>query len=133
VALSLRLNPEERRAFPRIVIDRDILILQSDGSIVRARAYDLSPDGLKLVCDVATAQALRPPMDLDRPVRDFNHQVEFEIPLADGAGDIHAQCQVSYVKLMANKQVAVGLRFVEIIGGSRFRLERFIEESLEPR
>jgi len=122
---------ERSRKYPRIVVDRPAEMIPESGEIFRVRAYDISPDGVQLRCDPATAGRF----DVDGALADGGVKVHLRLalPVKEEVASIKMLGRLAWKKQLDQNEYAVGMRITEVMGGSAARLQRFIEQSLEPR
>ncbi len=123
---------EEKRLFPRINIDRRVLIRLLDGNIVYAIAHDISPDGLQIRCDRTTAHVLHPS---GKSITDDNApsvDIRLPLPLLEGLVALAARCTIRYFALISEEVVVFGLNFEKLTEEGSGFLDRFIVEAMEP-
>ncbi|MCI0591723.1 MAG: PilZ domain-containing protein [Gammaproteobacteria bacterium] len=110
---------EEKRRYPRIVIDRLIEIEQADGSVVSALAHDISPDGLQIRCDRDTAKTLNPSETQIEGDKGPEFKVRLSLPLQEGLVELGARCKTLYRAVIPGAEgVAFGMQFKEFEGDS---------------
>ena len=121
---------EEKRLFPRIDIDRRVLIRPLDGNIVYAIAHDISPDGLQIRCDRTTAHVLHPS---GKSLRDApSVDIGLPLPLQEGLVALTARCTIRYFALISEEVVVFWLNFEKLTEEGSGFLDRFIVEAMEP-
>ena len=123
---------EERRQYPRIVIDVPVQIQTQNEKSILADAYDISPDGLQIRCERLTARALHPS---GRSLSDGNGpqvDVTLYLPFPSGQLPLSARCKLFYVAVCPRGDIAFGLQFVKFEGSGSRTLSQFIEKSIEP-
>ena len=123
---------EDKRQYPRIVIDCPLTLLLAGAKVLKVQAYDISPGGIQICCDSDTVEQIYPSND------ELNKNVEsvfglsIVLPLEGRQAKIIVQCRVAYSTKTEDGNFALGLCFTQLKGESRKILNRFIEVSLEP-
>jgi hypothetical protein len=123
---------ECRRAHPRVKLRLPVQIGLSGGSVVCARIYNISPDGVQVRCDRATAARINPG---GRAVTEGNGQ---ELLLAvrlhhDGHMRSHVlRCRLSYMLPETEDDIIIGLNFQDLLPEQRAALDSVVGASLEP-
>ncbi|GAB6040224.1 PilZ domain-containing protein [Endothiovibrio diazotrophicus] len=108
----------ERRAAPRVPIDRRVGIVQSDGEVVYGRASDLSMGGVSVKC--------RHSADVGRAFDIF-----FQLDHGVRARRFEARAKVVYVHYIGNEHLhRLGMQFLEFKGDSREILSQFVSDRL---
>ena len=123
---------EEKRKYPRIVIDCPVtLVLPGAGPVV-ALAYDISPGGIQVRGDRNTARLVISGAGKlkNETGRDFD--VNFVLPLEGKQARILLRCKLVYVINLDPDVCVIGMQFTKIDGDSKKALKRFIEVSMEP-
>jgi hypothetical protein len=123
---------EGRRKYPRVVIDRPLYIHRPEGESLRAVAHDISPDGLKIVCDRETAKALHPSGKFIKKDEGPLVEVTFSLPLGQSSEEIGAACQLRYIEVIPDNKIAFGLKFKELKEDGEGVLSRYIAETMRP-
>jgi hypothetical protein len=103
-----------------------------DGSVREDIVYDISPAGMQLRCDAATAAIIHP---LDEPVGAYDLprvKVEMTLPVAEKNKLISVQCKLCFVRELPDRTISMGLQFEQFDGEVKEYFQKFIEESLEP-
>jgi len=123
---------EEKRKYPRIIVDCPVSMLLPGGREVEALAHDVSPGGLQLRSDKQTARILNAENEKLKqgPATDF--EVNFTLPLKDVQEKLQVKCKLAYMVKLEEDCYAMGLQFTNVEGNNRKILRRFIESSMEP-
>ena len=123
---------EEKRKYPRIKIDSSIDILYKNNEM-KARIYDLSPDGLQIRSDKAILQKINPDnltiTEENAPFLD----VTFILKLNEIQKKINALCKMHYSEELPNAEnenVICGLKFIDFEGDGLKYLDDFITEEM---
>ena len=123
---------KELRRFIRIAPGQPIPVRLPDGSVREDIVYDISPAGMQLRCDAATAGVIHP---LGEPLGPRNLprvKVEITLPVAGTNRLIFVQCKLCYVRELPDRTISMGLQFERFDGEVKQYFHKFIEESLEP-
>src|SRR3970282_1637448 len=100
---------EEKRKYPRIIVDCPVSMVLPNSKEVEAQAHDVSPGGLQLRSGTQTARIL-------------NAEQE----------KLQIRCKLAYTVKLEENYYAIGLQFTRVEGSNRKILRRFIESSMEP-
>lgn len=123
---------EEKRVYPRIVIDRPIAMVLSNGQALEALAHDISPGGIQVRCNLKAAQILKTEKENLGKKAALDFEVNFILPLEDKQVKVLIRCKPSYLVKLEDDAYAMGLQFTKVGEDSRKILKRFIEVSMEP-
>ncbi len=123
---------EDRREYPRIVIDTPVNILYKMQQL-EARIHDISPDGLQIRTDSESLEKINPGnenfTDTNAPLL----EVTFRIKLFEMDMRINALCEMYYsnpIEDDKDKDVACGLRFINFEGDGSLQIEAFITQEM---
>jgi hypothetical protein len=123
---------EDRREYPRIVVDSPVSILYKMQQL-EARIHDISPDGLQIRTDSESLEKINPGdeefTDTNAPLLD----VTFRIKLFEMDMRINALCEMYYSNSIEDdkdKDVACGLRFINFEGDGSLQVEAFITQEM---
>ncbi|MCI0400721.1 MAG: PilZ domain-containing protein [Gammaproteobacteria bacterium] len=122
---------EERRRFPRLIVNRRAEIRKAQGHVVNALVHDISPDGLQVRCDRDAAKILHPSGRFITPENASEVDVRLSVALQKGEMEVKARCRLVYLAVVPGS-IAFGMKFIKFYGDSAKILKRFIEESMEP-
>ena len=123
---------EERRQYPRVVVETPVQVSSDEVRSILVTAHDISPDGLQIRCDRITASALHPS---GRPVKEEDPpriDIVLHLPFPDGPRQLRAVCELSYIAVCPNREIAFGVTFRELKPSAAATLTSFLEESLIP-
>ena len=128
---------EEKRKYPRIIINAPAQIQYAEGKSVNIHIYDISPEGLQVRCDDETAELLRPsnkPVHKDKkaPVK-----ITFSLLYNNKEREIDVSCHILYITVPENvvgveHNVALGLKFIRFQGEGKKITGRFIYNEMKP-
>jgi hypothetical protein len=123
---------EEKRKYPRIIVDCPVSMVLPAGREIEALAHDVSPGGLQLRSDKQTARILNAEHEKlkDGPQKDF--EVRLMLPAGDKQEKLLVRCRLAYTVKLEDDSYAMGLQFTCVEGVNRKILRRFIESSMEP-
>jgi len=123
---------EDRREYPRIVIDSPVSILYKTQQL-KARIHDISPDGLQIRTDSESLKKIYPDnenfTDTNAPLL----EVTFRLKLFEMEMRINALCEMySSSSLQDDKDMDVvcGLKFINFEGDGSLQLEAFIAQEM---
>lgn len=123
---------EKRRKYPRVVIDSPVTIAGEDGVSLQGVVRDISPDGVKIVCDARTAAVIYPhPMPF-KPTLAKILNLSFTLPFAAGQKPIAVRTRLVYMVDLSPDFVAFGAQFHGIEPETEGLIQRFFIECLEP-
>jgi len=119
----------ELRLLIRITPSQPIPVRLPDDMVYEDIVYDISPAGMQLRCDKATAAVIHP---LDEPLLTDNLpriKVELTLPVAEKNELISVQCKLCYVRELLGGIICMGMRFQRLDEQVNEYLQKFIEES----
>jgi hypothetical protein len=123
---------KELRRFIRIVPGQPIPVRLPDGTVREDIVYDISPAGMQLRCNEATAKKVHP---LDEPlgVDDLPRiDLQITLPVTGKNEALSVKCKLCFVKNMPDDTVGMGVFFEQFEGDLSEDFQQFIQESLEP-
>ncbi len=123
---------EERRQYPRVVVDVPVAILTQNKTAIRTVAHDISPDAMQIRCDRVTAYSLHPSGKSLSHDNGPEVDVRLHLPLQNGPSILSARCQLFYIAVRPDGDIAFGLNFVKFEGNGSQILSQFVEESIVP-
>lgn len=125
---------EEKRKYPRIVIDRPMEI-RHGGKVLQGVIHDISPDGLQIRCDRKTMHDIHPS---GRSIKGENGplvKVVFNLPIGRQERPIKAEARMYYFVLLPDEKppdVAFGARFTTLASECQTDVEAFFRDALRP-
>ena len=125
---------EEKRKYPRIVVDRDAEI-RIGTTVLHGVIHDLSPDGLQLRCDRETMRAIHPSGKSIKGEKGPLIKIVFTLPLGAGEKSVAMDARMYYFVLLPDAKpndVAFGARFTAPAGAAKDNLDAFIHDALQP-
>ncbi|MCH8263587.1 MAG: PilZ domain-containing protein [Proteobacteria bacterium] len=123
---------EDRREYPRIVIDSPVNILYKSQQL-KARIHDISPDGLQIRTDNALLKKLCPGNNNSVEANAPLLEVTFCLKLFEMDMKINAMCEIYYSNPSPNEEeeyAAFGLKFINFDGEGSLQLEAFITQEM---
>jgi len=123
---------KELRRFIRIVPSRPVPVRLPDGVVREDIVFDISPAGMQIHCDEATAAIIHP---LDEPLGVDNLpniDLEITLPVTGENAAATVKCKLCFVKNLPDGKVSIGMAFEDFKGEVREYFQRFVRESLEP-
>ena len=123
-AMEMLASFEEKRSYPRVVIETPVSLSLPGQKIIEACAYDISFEGLRIHCDQEAAQLLQNenPADIE---------ISFTLKLNEKSSDIKARCAVMYILQLIDETHAMGLKIKDIETEQLKEVRQFIESSME--
>ena len=125
---------EERRKYPRVVINSPIVIYHND-SVLNGEIHDISEDGLQVRCDRKTFQLIHPSGKFIRKNNAPVVNVLFHLAVKGRQFDISVKCLMYYFVVLPNagpRDIAFGLRFISLDDKSSIDINTFIENAMTP-
>ena len=123
---------EEKREYPRIIIDCPVSLMLADAVVLKATAYDISPGGLQIQCNKKTAHQLLEKTKKANKKTSPGFGVSLSLPLDGKQAKLVSLCKHIYLVSLEDDLFAIGLSFTGLKGKSKSVLKRFIEASMEP-
>ena len=106
------------RGESRTPINRKVNIIQSDGSVVQAKACDISHGGICILSDITCD-----------PEQQFN--ISLNLSYKHENIPIRARVEARYVHLVGGEdKFRIGAKFVDFVGQGRHHLDTYIEKRL---
>lgn len=124
---------EARRGYPRVKLRMPVQVGLAGGRVVIARIYNMSPDGIQIRCDRATAASILP--DSSRLTAGRGPEVLVVMRLTSGRDTrSHViRCRLGYALPERSNEVIMGLAFQELLPEQREAIDAMLGASLEPR
>jgi len=123
---------KELRRFIRIVPGQPIPVRLPDGTVREDIVYDISPAGMQLRCNGATAAIVHPP---DKPlgVDDLPRiDLGITLPVTGKTEALSVKCKLCFVRTMPDDTIGMGVFFERFEGDLGEEFHQFIQECLEP-
>ncbi len=123
---------KEHRRFIRIVPSRPIPVRLPDGVVREDIVFDISPAGMQIHCDEATAAIIHP---LDEPLGVDNLpniDLEIILPVTGNNEAMTVKCKLCFVRNLPDGKVSIGMAFEDVKGKVSEYFQQFLRESLEP-
>jgi len=108
----------DRRVYPRVLVDRQVGVIQSTGDLAYCRASDISMGGIALRCDYSA---------------DVGQQFDIflNLPNADQVKRFEARVRVAYVHYIGTEcKHRIGMQYLKFKGDSQEVLSNFLSERL---
>jgi hypothetical protein len=119
------------RAYPRIrMAEVTAQIVLPDRSRLEAKVHDISPDGMRITCHEDAAlqiEALTGPAVGKRQTL----FAKFALPVRSNPAELLTQCQTLYCARLPEDGVAIGMRFLKLVGSGKADLNQFLYQELE--
>lgn len=122
---------DEQRHYPRVPVAVPLTARNYRGESVATMAMNMSPDGLQLRCDVATAKILHPNGGHVRPQSDAPLTLCLELPAGDGTAALEVSAQLLYLTSVDSApRCVIGMLFVELAAEARQRITSYVCEQM---
>ena len=116
---------DEHRGHPRLDMECDVGFRNASGQHCLAKLLNISPDGLQIRCNVATAQVMHPAGGKICATHAPIVQIEVALSLPRGEVVLSACARLTYLTTMPEEpRCVMGLRFLEL----RPTAQRILEE-----
>ena len=119
---------EERRRYPRIIVDAQVTLGISGNRSVEALIHDISPGGVQLHCERTVAAVLKAEMS----VKEADINMDFMLNINGKDVDVYVRCRLAWIVKMDDGSYALGVQFTQVENQYRQLLKKFIETSMEP-
>lgn len=127
---------EDKRNYPRIAVNLPLRMRRAGGPVVSATAHDITPAGLQIRCDRATALVIHPAGRYVAGEPGQQVLVRFALPLRAGAAVVDVECRLVHLSIVPDappeRSVALGLEFERFLHEGKENLGRYIEEVMQP-
>ena len=127
---------DEQRKYPRLKVDLPMKIGWQSGRKFNARIYDLSPDGIQIHCDEATAEMICP---VNKSIGEGDIKpvvtITFNIPNPDGEKEIVVKSQICHIcalDYLPAGMIAIGSRFVDFKDQCENYVTQYLLSEMEP-
>lgn len=127
---ALHGDAEDQRTYPRIPGVFPVAFRNSQGQHCAASLRNLSPEGLQIACNMATAQIIHP---AGGRLTGDNHpllQATMVLPLAEGHQTLSACVRLLHVATTATASCLMGFQFLELRPKARRLIDAFYAEQL---
>ena len=132
VAWQLVEKLDEKRGYPRIAIGNEVTFRNAGGQHCVAQLLNLSPDGIQIRCNVATAQVLHPAGGRICPGNAPMVQADVTVPLPDGDAPVSICAELMYLTTLPEEpRCVIGLRFLELRPKAARIIDAFFAAELE--
>jgi hypothetical protein len=125
---------EERRKYPRIVIDAPVR-MTFGRNVLDGLVHDVSPDGLQVRCDRKTMQRIHPSGRAIKGESGPLFSAAFQLPIGSDDKRFDAEARLYYFVLLPGEKgldVAFGARFTGVSPANQEVLDAFIRDALQP-
>ena len=120
---------ENRRRYPRVVLDYNISLFLPGNQAISVILHDISECAIQARFNAATEETIRLALQFaDKPVLG----VRFKIKLHDNEEIIYIRCSPVCVWQIDRDLYAMGLQFADVESRYEKLLSKFIEVSMEP-
>ena len=123
---------EQRRKYPRIVMDNTANLLFPGNQSLNVMLYDLSVCAIQMRFDTQTEQTIRSALQYlyDKDLSSL--QVRFRVKIYDREEDISIPCKPMYIYQLGQDIFAMGMQFADMDNKYRDLIKEFVEFSMEP-
>ncbi|MBM4226294.1 MAG: PilZ domain-containing protein [Gammaproteobacteria bacterium] len=121
---------EDQRAYPRILGDFPVAFRNGQGQHCAATLRNLSPEGLQIACNMATAQIIHPAGGRLKGDNQPLLQATMVLPLAEGHQTLSACVRLLHVATTAAASCLMGFQFLELRPKARRQIDAFYAERL---
>ncbi len=123
---------ECRRAFPRVKLQMPVQIGLPGGEVVCARIYNITPDGLQVRCDRATARSIHPGREPPASGQEPELLVVMRLRQDDDVRTHVLRCRVRYMLAESRDEIAMGVDFLTLLPEQQAAIESVVGASLDP-
>ena len=123
---------QTRRKYPRIRMRIPVKVSLPDGNVIIAHTQNMTPDGIQIRCDKATAGVINP---TGRSVPPPEHQKVMVMMRMESPAEIHScvlRCRLSYMAETKGEEIAFGLEFDDTSAEQQRALDTVFAHSLCP-
>lgn len=128
---SAQQHEVDKRAYPRVTIERPAVLVAESGKVARASVADIGPLGLRLCCDRNTATTLHPRGRHLGGKNTPHVEVHLTLPLASGPSRLVVVCRLVHLTAEPAGRVYLGAKFEAFKQRTQATLYRFIGEALD--
>ncbi len=122
---------DEQRRYPRVPLALQAALHCAGDTRCRMQVVNLSPDGLQLRSDVASATLAHPGGGRIDPASPPLVEVALDLPLDAGDATLHARCRLLYLTMVDSEpRYVLGLRFERLDADAERVLSRFFADQL---
>jgi hypothetical protein len=122
----------KRRCFPRIPVNRSLLVAFDRTRVAEMMAEDISPGTVTVVCGREAMRQLAPPGSLGTDTSRPRVTLCIQLPIGDDSSEVLARAYVESVDSGPDDNFRVLLAFDEMTESGTVLLERFVYSCLEP-
>ena len=123
---------EQKRRYPRIILDHRASLVLPGNQAVNVLLYDLSICAIQMRFDTQTEQTISSVLQYlgDKDLSTL--EVRFRIKLNGREEDIHVSCNPLYIFQLDQDIYAMGMQFSDIDNRCAALIKDFVEVSMEP-
>ena len=118
----------ESRQSARYEIDLPVDMVRDDGTILSVSTYNISGNGLQIVCDTWVAEQIEPRGIQSHSICHLQFKVVTELPVEDTAIKLYAICRVVSVQRLSQDEYILSLTFLEFENGTESVLDKFLAQ-----
>lgn len=128
--LDLHGEQEDQRAYPRISGEIRVAFRNAHGQHCAATLRDLSPEGLQITCNTATAQIIHTTGGRIGGNNQPLVQVTMVLPLSEGQQTLSACARLQHAATLRAAWCLMGFQFLELRPKARRLIDVFYAEQL---
>lgn len=117
------------RAEPPVRVSQPVALVHDNATVATSMAVNISPNGLRVLCDRDTSRALC--LEQDRPWAEEPPKIDahFMLPIGGALVKVDAHCRLAYVAKVNPQTFAMGLEFLTLDGLTRHHIQAFLREA----
>jgi hypothetical protein len=123
---------EEKRGYPRVVVDSLAEIHKGNEYRLKVILYDISPDGVQLRCNRETAHIIHPTGKFITSKTAQDVILNFSLPVDGKEKKVIAEARIYYFSIVGIDVVAFGAKFKQVEKSSERHINDFIMKSIVP-
>jgi hypothetical protein len=123
---------EQKRKYPRIILDNCASLLFPGNQTINVLLYDLSICAIQVRFDSQTEQAIRTVLEYLDAKELSTIKVRFKIKVQGSEEDVYVPCKPIYIYQMDQDIYAMGMLFADMEYRDQALISNFVEHSMEP-
>lgn len=124
---------EQRRRYPRIILDNSANLILPGVQPLNVQVYDLSICAIQMRFNTQTEQTLRTALQYLDDEAMSSLDVKFKIKLHDKEEEVFVPCKPIYIYQLDQDMFAMGMQFSDMEDRYQQLINNFVEVSLEPQ
>ncbi len=122
----------ENRYFPRIQLNKPVIIRLPGGEVLKDDVQDVSRFGFQLRCNRAHALIIHPDQTAISETQSPRIRLRITFPYPDNLPEIDVLCHLRYLNVIKPDELSFGIMFDEFSGDGALHFDRFIQQCLMP-